>query len=230
MFKNEKHYENEKKRKKKLIVLLALPVFLIVLSVGLIAAFYSDFFTQSGDITSGTLKINGSYTYYLNGAETQKDNFKSLNPGDVIVVKGTITNTGSQSAWIREMIGFSSSDEAILNYLTVFEGEYAQSAFAPGAELPAAPLELLPQGYAVSANKVINGYGANAETESGGTFTYIGSNTYDFTVTVYFAHTAANETQGKAFNLSVTTQALQFRNNNASEPVDTAWAAVTAAP
>lgn len=226
MNKTESRPDEKKDKKKMIAVILLICVGLLV--IGIVAAYYSDFFRQTGDLSSSTLKINGAYTYTLNGTAAQLTDLTNLNPGDVIAVRGTITNTGNQSAWVREKITFG-ADEILLPYLKVYRGEFTQADFVAGTDLTAYLLPVSAGTSAVSGNQVINGTGPNAQTESGGGFDYLNANTYDFTLTIYFAHTAPNATQGKTFGFTIETQALQFRNNNTAEPDETAWSAVVAA-
>lgn len=229
MMNKKENYSNEKKGKKKIIIPIILLACFAFLIIGIVAAYYSDIFKQSDELSTGTLKIDGAYTYYLNGTPTQLIDVKTLNPGDVIIVKGTITNKGNQSAWVREKITFGSTDETLLSYLKVYNGEFTQADFAAGTDLTGYLLPVSAGTSAVSANKVINGTGDGAQTESGGSFNYLNSDTYNFSLTIYFMHSASNLTQGQTFGFTIETQALQFRNNNLSEPNDTAWDLVVAA-
>lgn len=212
-----------KKKKKNILIALLLVFFSLALTAGLVAAFYSDSIKQKTNLGSGTLKISGSYTYYLNGTETTYDNIKRLNPGDVIVIKGQISNTGNISGWIRDVISFE-ADPAILPYLNIYSGEFTKDDFDSETDFSQYLLSLT-NGTAVSNNMVINGSGNNAETEGGGSYNYLNSSSYQIVYTIYFLPTAENETQDKTFSLSIVTQALQFRNNNKTEPDENAWSA-----
>jgi hypothetical protein len=87
----------------------------LILSAGAIIgvgyAFFSDSITDGGSATAGTLVIEGaSLTISHNGIILSGSNtVTNFNPGDIIGIRptGTITNTGSQSAWIREVIEIS---------------------------------------------------------------------------------------------------------------------------
>lgn len=219
--------ERYSKGKKKTVLAVIFFILAFAFIIGTVASYYSDIAEQTGDVTTSTLKIDSSYSFFLNGAEAQLDDIKSLNPGDVIVIKGTITNTGNQSAWIREKIVLNVEDEVLLPYLQVFDYEFSQEDILAGTAQDL-HLDISPQGLATGINRVINGYGENAQTESGSDFFYIDSYTYDFAFTIYFAHSAPNITQQKTFGLTIATQALQFRNNNAAEPDETAWDLVRA--
>lgn len=218
---------DKEKKHRKVFLLISLLFLVAMMSIGLVISFFSDVIEQSNDFTTGTLKISGDYTFFINGTETLSPNITNLNPGDIIVIKANITNNGNKSAWIRNAITFTTSNAALLPYLKIYYGEFTKD------ELPMISEEdyLLPLNgdTAVTENYVINGSGIDAETENGGGYNYLKSTKYSFAITIYFNSSATNEVQGKAFNLLIETQALQFRNNNTLEPDNSAWATVSAA-
>lgn len=225
---NNQRTEDEKKRRRRAlwIVMLTLAAAALV-TTGILIAYFSDVISKSGTVQSGTLDITGTYAFYLNGTAAGEE-VNNLNPGDVLVVKARVTNTGNKSAWVRNVVSFTNVDAAIQPYLRVFIGEYTLADIAAGT---ADDDEIDVTGaVAASDNMVLNGTGAGAETESGGTFTYIGSNAFDAAMTIYFDSLADNTAQGKTFSFTAMTQALQFRNNNAAEPTDTAWNTVVTIP
>lgn len=221
----DKRSTNYAEKKNKKLAALLIAVLALLLFVGIVAAFYSDILTDGGTVNTSTLKIEGEYTVLLNGEETELGAIKNLNPGDVIVIKGNITNTGNQSAWLREKISFDAADQSILSYIQVYDMELYQEDFL--SEYDYTPFALpLTDGTAAGSNKVIDGSGDDAQTESGADFDYLGASVYNFSLTVYFAHAAPNSTQGKSIGITVATQALQFRNNSGAEPSQNAWNAI----
>lgn len=223
MNKNQ-NYSKEKKDKKKYLLILLFLAFTALLGITFIAAYYSDLFTKSGKVTAGTLKINGTYTFFVNGNETHIEDIKNLNPGDIIVVNGTITNQGNKSAWVRDTFTFENA-ELFLPYLEVYSYAFTQAELASGVANDY--LLTLNDNTAVSGNAVINGSGEDAETETGEDYYYLNESSYTVSYTIYFLPSATNETQGEIFTFTVGVQALQFRNNNATEPNDAAWLTVT---
>lgn len=219
--------KDDKKKKRKIISGIIFLLLAAACITGIVIAYFSDSISKSGDLTSGTLDITGSYNFYVNGSQTPVDSVANLNPGDVVVVKATISNVGNKSAWVREVFSLDSVDPAIVPYISIYSGEYTTAELGPnGSDLSAYLLAITPGGNSVTANRVLNGTGDNAEVETGGSYNYVGSNTYDVSFSVYFSHTAPNEAQGKSLTLTVKTQALQFRNNDGAEPTETAWDAV----
>lgn len=216
----------KKNKNKKMIYLILLLLLVFSIFTGVVLAYFSDMIDQSGQVSTGTLKISGNYIFYVNGTETAIDNINNLNPGDVIIIKANVSNNGNKSAWIREMLTIDINDESVLEYFQVYNGEFNQADFISNNDLTEYSLPLT-SGIAVSSNKVINGSGNYAEVESGEDYNYIGNANYQTVITIYFTHTATNEAQGKTFNLVIATQALQFRNNNTSEPNESAWSTVS---
>lgn len=70
-------------------------------------AFFSDIITGEGSATAGTLDINGEIVVSQNGTALTNNTTSNLNPGDVLTFSGTVTNSGSKSAWIRQIAQFS---------------------------------------------------------------------------------------------------------------------------
>lgn len=225
MAKNNLTYTKEKKSK-NIIKGSILLVAAVLLLGGIISAFYSDAFKQSGTAETETLKISAAYTVYFNGEETTLSQIRRLNPGDTITVTGSVENRGSQSAWIRDIVAFSGADSEFMEHLKVYNAELYQADLLSQNTFPELQLQLSAQGVASAGNKVIDGSGENAQTASGEGPGFLGADNYSFALTVYFSHDAPNSTQGKTFNITVMTQALQYVNNNAAEPSENAWAAV----
>ena len=189
----------------------------LVAVLGFGIAFFSDYITGSGDITAGTLNLTGSYTFKQNGGAsvTTVPNF---NPGDVVTVEATVTNTGNKSAWIRDVIDFGTIDPDIAEYIKIYAG------VKTAAQIEAAPTTdvlTLTAGKFVSVNKIIDGTGTAAETETGADA--LGTNVKTVAYTVYFDKAALNKAQGKAITFVAKTQAIQYRNNTTAPN----WDAVT---
>jgi hypothetical protein len=204
----------------------------LTLFVSTLTAYFSDL-EASGNksAASSTLDITGDYQKYLNGSDTPTDAVVNFAPGDVIVVKATITNAGFESAWVRDFIEFTDyADADLYNALKIYKGEKTR------AELAAADSDLLEggvDGIFALPTAILDGTGegANPETDltiDDTTYEAIGGNTYSAAFTIYFDHNAGNAAQDKTVAFTVKTQALQFRNNNTAAPDGTAWSTVTA--
>ncbi|MDR3263807.1 MAG: M73 family metallopeptidase [Clostridiales bacterium] len=212
---------NGKKREnKKYVVGLLCLAISFSLIIGTLAAYFSDIIIGKGTATAGTLDLSGSYALYVNGDTNAVSSVENFNPGDVIVVKATITNAGNKSAWVRDIIDISGSDGDILPFINVYIGEKTQA----GLEIDdTTDLLNLNAGVYATAAMVIDGSGSNAEKETARES--IGDYTYDVVFTVYFLPTATNDAQDKALDIYVATQALQYRNNQIV-PNDAAWSTV----
>ena len=200
-----------------------LPIILIlitaILNMPAIFAFFTDTIGGSINIVTGSLDLRGNYLFYVNGSTTPVQSLSNLSPGDVIVAKATITNNGNKSAWVREGIKITAEDE-LMPFLSVYMGEKTAAAIE-GA--PITDRLTLTNGIAFTLNRVLNGSGEGAETETHESYNIIGDYRYDAAFTLYFSTEADETTKNKTLSFAVITQALQYRNNNTSEPDMFAW-------
>ncbi len=178
----------------------------VAIIVGLSVSFFSDIIRGTGTATAGTLDITGTVQIHQNGVLISDGTIPNLNPGDIIVVKTAISNTGNKSAYLRSVVNAVLPDtDAMpnLNMIKVYAGEYDTIA-----EVEAETSLTFTGGVYESSRVIINGTGgADAETENDGIATY--SPVY----TIYFDKAATNEYQGKKVDFSLTIQAIQYRNN-----------------
>lgn len=248
------------RRRKGIIGLLSIVVAALMM-VGAGFAFFSDSITGNGGGTAGTLDLTGNLalshtngespdTFVTTGITTDGSGNQSvanINPGDVVKLDGTLTNAGNKSAWIRTNItpGATAAGADIAGNLYVYSGESvpsqadlmaASQSANPGSALQnldgyqGTVASLTSSGYN-SATQVINGTGANAETEAAASLptgvTLTGTTgQYSANVEVYFDSNSPNADQNQSYSLNVKVQALQYRNNNSAIPTDTQWASV----
>ena len=100
--------QQDERKDKKMFFGIAFLILAIVMIIGAGFAFFSDVITGDGEATAGTLDISGNITLHQNGGAAVTDNeVTNLNPGDVLTFGGTITNNGSKSAWIRQIVQFT---------------------------------------------------------------------------------------------------------------------------
>lgn len=180
-------------------IFLLISTFAIV--VGAAFAFFSDYVEGNVNVTAGTLNINGTTEYFVNGGSTAVSAVPNFNPGDVVVAKTAVTNAGNKSAWVRARVDLTGIDTAIEPYIKVYAGEktLAQITANPSADLIASGSATTPV--------ILNGSGANAESETGGLASYASA------ITVFFDTTATNAAQGKAVAVKTLVEAIQYRNN-----------------
>jgi len=198
----------EKKENRKILVGFLFLFTAVCLVGGTLFAYFSDYISGTGTVTAGTLDITGNYQYYVNGSGTAVTSIANFNPGDVVVVKATVTNTGNKSAWVRDIIDFGTLDAGIAPYIKLYEGEKTLAGIT-GA--PTTDLLTLTAGKYTTPVRIIDGTGTGAETETGSDA--IGANTYNVTFTIYFDTVATNSAQGKSVNFTSKTEAVQYRNN-----------------
>lgn len=180
-------------------IFLLISAFAIV--VGAAFAFFSDYVEGNIAVTAGTLNINGTTQYFVNGGGTAVTSVPNFNPGDVVVAKTTVTNAGNKSAWVRSRVDLGSIDPAIQPYIKVYAGEKTL------AQIIANPsTDLIVSGNATTP-VVLNGTGTSAETETGGLAQY------DSAITVFFDTVATNAAQGKVVAVKTLVEAIQYRNN-----------------
>lgn len=205
----------------------------------------SDVVTNTGTLTvaenvinTDTLDIAGAYQVYLNGSLTpEATNNVTLNPGDAVVVKATITNFGNASAWVKDEFTY-----AIPTDLYFHTGEYTGAQFEAGLAPQSTGIysfgganETLAQ-YGTTT-RVLNGTGTNAQIETPSNATaelkadvnvgfpiygyneamFIGNNSYEVAYTFYFdADTATSGS--KTVDFTAKTMAVEYRANNTAFP------------
>ena len=196
----------EKKNKKVLIALLLLLIAVVVLTRFAIS-YFSDIVTGgAATVTAGTLDItaNGGVKVYQNGTSVG-NTITNLNPGDLIVVKAHIVNSGTKSAWIRGGLTVTLGTMLDLNKIKVIAGDI--TTVDHDADILAADaatgISITSGTIAYSTADIISG-----SVETDGTDT-----AYDVAFTIYFDKTAGNSYQGKTLSFDFVAQALQYRNN-----------------
>jgi hypothetical protein len=204
---------NQTKNKRKIRGALVLGILAICLIAGSMFSFFSDVVTGDGEVVSGTLDIEGTYVITVNGEEASGLSIDNFNPGDVIVIKATVTNSGNKSAWIRDVITID-VDPALTSFIEIFEGEVTVAEMSTAEKIT-----LDENGTYSTTPAIINGTGTGAEEETNGITEFVA------VYTIYFSDTATNEAQGKSINFTAVTQALQYRNNT-DTPTDTDWESV----
>lgn len=244
-----------------IIALLAAVALIIVVSF----AFFSDIITGEGSATAGTLDISGEIAVSQNGTALTNNTTSNLNPGDVLTFSGTVTNNGSKSAWIRQIVQFSElsstnnaggvcsdtayttkatcetasetwtagatqTDGNLADFIWVCTGNVTQAALITAsttsggmaANAPATCTQVT--GSDVNTDLTLatafgktTGFAAPADVISGTAET--DGNAVTWTpatadqLTVYFDAAATNAAQNGNMAFSVSTQALQYRNN-----------------
>ena len=218
----KKNFANNSE-KRLIAPILAITLALLLGGGAIIAAFFSDIIKDSGDVTTGTLDLTGQYTFYMNGSTESATGITNFNPGDVIVIKATVSNAGNKSAWVRDGITVT-ADAAFIPFLDVYAGEKTAAAITVN---PEADKLTMADNTVYTATRVLNGSGEGAEIEEDDRYDLIDAASYNVAFTLYFRTDADNSAQGKSLNFIAFTQGLQFRNNSGSEPNDTAWGTVT---
>lgn len=98
----------DERKNKKMILGFAFLALAVIMIVGAGFAFFSDVILGQGEATAGTLDITGTTSVLHNGTTATNNTVANFNPGDVLTLNGTITNNGSKSAWIRQVVQFTS--------------------------------------------------------------------------------------------------------------------------
>ncbi|MDR2524332.1 MAG: M73 family metallopeptidase [Candidatus Nomurabacteria bacterium] len=219
--------DDDRRNRKGLIGVVALFVGVAII-IGTAFAFFSDAITGTGQATAGTLRLNGSYTYKINGgtATPVSTAITNLNPGDVVEVGATITPNGNKSAWVRSALQFTTAGVEIAPYIYVFKGSVSQPTlmalsdtalkaradYVAGGSGATGAAAINTTNIFASDVSVLNGTGTGAEVETAST--PVGVNSINATMTIYFAKEALNPAQGKPLNFTAKTEALQYRNNS----------------
>lgn len=214
--------QNEKNRKnRKGLIGLAAAATAGALVLGLGWAYFSDTLTATADATAGTLDIemaeglevsqNGGAPVAATGGIT------NLNPGDVLTITGTVTNDGTKSAWVRELVDVT-TDAGMGKYVYVYPDAAPDQATLLGTDLGALT------GTAVGDDNTLTDVGGTAAVLQGSEEAD-GDASVPVNLTIYFAKEAGNEAQGDGIDVTVDVQAIQYRNNTA-QPDDNDWASV----
>ena len=254
-------HEKKDNSKKKIGIILLCLLLTVAVIFGSMFAFFSDIISGDTTIKIGTLDLNkGDAEYWKNetlldgttGAEL--DQLLNYNPGDRIVVKIPITNTGSKSAWLRGVVELSGTAFGVLDagaskfadYFTVYKGNISRADIqstnpATMATVAAAKMTLtVTDGVGATWTDdnaklaVINGALTTDAPEIETTSTVpAGTTIYAATggsveYTIYFQGAGSlNEWQNKTIKFDYKADAVQFRNNPVSA---TMWDDLTATP
>lgn len=209
------------KRKVRLILVALLATIAIV--TGSIFAFFSDVVDHSTTITAGTLDlVKGAPVIMQNG--TTVSTVTNFNPGDVVTFEVPVTNDGNKSAWVRanfeisgnavtEPAGTGTDTSVFDDTFAVFEGAVEQKDVGTATNLVGTTGWTFTAGTSTTATftdptpAILNGTGADAETEGSGV------NSVTKTYTLYFKPEAKNKWQGKTIDIAYKVEAMQYRNN-----------------
>lgn len=208
----------------------------------------SDVVTTTGSITAAsnvlstdTLDIAGAYQVYLNGSSTpEATNNVTLNPGDVAVVKATITNYGNASAWVKDEFSYSA-----ISPFSFHTGEHTAAEFEAGLGSSTSDIYIFGGANAESVaygttTRVVKGTGTGAQIETPANATtelkadvnvgnpiygyneamFTNGNSYTLAYSVYFDPDTAT-TGSEVLNFTAKTSALEYRANNLAFPKTT---------
>jgi len=206
---SKKQDQEKRKNKKALFAFIALFASAAII-IGSAFAFFSDYITGNGDVTAGTLDISGSVAYEVNGTVDADGVVENFNPGDVVYVGMSVTNSGNKSAWLQTTLDLGTIDADIEDFIKVCEGKvnYATCEAATGVTLISGKVTTV-DANKDSKNDIINGgSGSNDEIETNG---LTGPVTVGFTI--LFDKNATNKAQGKTVDFDLTVKAMQYRNN-----------------
>ncbi|MDR0591104.1 MAG: M73 family metallopeptidase [Candidatus Nomurabacteria bacterium] len=203
--------KEEKKNRKVLFGFLFLFVAVGII-VGTVFAFFSDVIIGGGTATAGTLDITGSFTmkhYNAAGTELTDTNetnttIPNLNPGDLIHISGAATNAGNKSAHVRGNFALSGDLASLVKVVAGTTTKTLAGCTGAAALTPAG-------GPYLTAAAILNGTGANAETEGAGV------SSYNQGILICLPSTTGNAAQGKALSIDAKVQAVQYRNNTAAD-------------
>ncbi|MDR2867091.1 MAG: M73 family metallopeptidase [Acholeplasmatales bacterium] len=214
--------EMEKKEKKRIkglgFLLLAFLLLFVIAGIGIGYSFFSDSEAGEIEIQAGTLDINATVTYSLNGSTvTAVGNY---NPGDVLVVTVAVENAGNKSAWTKLSSVVSTTTQSINGGVYVFSGTrdaaYCSANKSTATTLANSTLTFAGDPVVLSGGTSNSPEVETASTETG--YVVLDTNTHEFKVTIYFDSAAGNAFQGMFFKLNYTLNAIQYRNNSGSIP------------
>jgi len=211
--------ENKRDRR-KIILLIFLIVLALCLVIGSMLAFFSDYITGNTDITAGTLDITSTgvtviYQDYAGNDVTTDDAQSNFNPGDVAQISFNVTNNGTKSAWLRglftvEFTNLSSDYDTVAKIsddFLIFQGLKTAAECESAGVTGAIGNLTLSNGilsWTDTSPAIING---TVEKESGA----MTGSSVDYTV--YFRPGAGNDWQNVKAAFDITLQAMQYRNN-----------------
>ena len=206
--------EDDKKNRKKVIAILLCLLLAIILVIGAVFAFFSDVFAGSQGATAGTLSLDGSAKFYINGSATEATpaELACINPGDVIKAVISVENTGSKSAWVQGSFSLNSpglTGTQLGSAFTVYEGTNTSNpalAMSQGANSVS---------FTDSGKAILDG---TYETESA--TGAIGGTVTTMVYTIVFDSSANNDFQGAAISVGYVVKALQYRNNPTPNWID----------
>jgi len=205
-----------KQEKTKVRVALLIGALAIVLMFSSMFAFFSDIVIGKPNMETGSLDIQGQYQMTLNGEAITGLDFDGLAPGDILVISADIENNGNVAAWVRDVVEISMADE-LEGLVKIYPGVVAAEDIASATEVT------LEDGKYESTNSVLNSKLAAGEKIDG-----VGIEKFVSAFTIYFLEDAGNEAQDKSITLSITTQAIQYRN--VATPTKQDWGTVVTAP
>lgn len=200
------------KKSKKLMALVLALATVLALAVGTFA-FFTDRVQAKAEATAGTLKL--ALTDIATGA-----NHNGIKPGTGCTVNFTLSNEGNKSADVKEVLVLQ-SDVAMTAANTEFDlykasditldaatGKYTVNAGANPVAVREVSLDRKSITYTIP-EFILNGTGANAETETGA----VGVSKASAYVLV-FKSTAGNAFQDAGVTLHYLAQAKQHQNTN----------------
>jgi hypothetical protein len=216
-------FKMKQKEKKKILglgtLILACLLVLLIAGIGIGYSFFSDSDSKNIEVRAGTLDIEASVVYKLNGQiVTSVDNF---NPGDILLIELSVVNSGSKSAWSKLTTTVDTQVTGIDDVLYVFEGDkdsaYCVANKATGKKLTNSTLSfesgvLVVSGDSTKPSPEIE----TAKTEAD--YSVLDTNTANYQITLYFDHQAGNAAQDALFELNFLVEAIQYRNNDSSVP------------
>ncbi|MCL1839808.1 hypothetical protein FWF89_02300 [Candidatus Saccharibacteria bacterium] len=249
-----------KKAVKASVAVGSLLMAIAIVTVGVISLL-SDIVTNNGLFkavpnTSGLeLDIGGRYEMYRGGSNyegvvTESGGYIEMAPGDIMVLKATITSYGPASAWVRDILDYGGSNvDSFLRYgcgeLTV--EDFLQPTFEEDQISVGCMAELSGDsgqwtGTVRTPTQVLNGI---SETENDSNAPgplkldtnyssdlFIGTTSYEAIFTVWFdpdIATSGNE----IIWVVLKTEAMQYRENNSHVPMnynDVDWQEVVLLP
>lgn len=190
-------------------------------------AYFTDRQEATATATAGTVDV---------ATNTSWTDITGFAPGDMADFGYTISNDGNKSIDVRETIVLKSSvamDAATQAEFELYHAGDVEQA-ANGSYVPKAGAEPITKGAnrVVSADNtsiryildeyILNGTGANAETESGVTVT---SQATDYVLV--FKDSASNTFQGAELSVDLLAEAKQHRNTNTDTWADVATDSIT---
>jgi len=242
--------KQEERKNNKLIAALVLIFAAVAIITGVVFAFFSDVITGSGSATSGTLDLQGTFQYQVNGGTSTPiaTAINNLNPGDAVYISATVTNGGNKSAWVRGAFEGATIHASLQPYIYLYNGNVTQAtllALENAAATPVLKDAALcgASGYVAGGNggtgctafpasgttgtgsvAILNGTGAGAEIEGSGV------SSVAIGYTIYFAGYAPNTAQGRALAITARAEGLQYRNNPSVTLSDARWAGAVNTP